>query len=120
MTIPFIDYELYIKVKNSPVLEDTVVHPKGILTQSRTSHIPSNFIGKTIAVYNGKKHKPLKITHKMIGQKLGQFVLTKKIGSSIHNSERNRKRKEKQRRKITQRKVRKTSPVKQKSVSKKK
>jgi hypothetical protein len=43
----------------------------------------------------------------MVGFKLGSIVLTKKLGSSIHNSERNRKKKEKIRRKITARKIRK-------------
>lgn len=53
--------------------------------------------------------------------KIGSFVLTKKLGNSIHNSDHNRKVKEKARRKITQKKVRKTATtVKSTATPKKK
>jgi hypothetical protein len=57
----------------------------------------------------------------MIGYPLGAFVFTKKLGKSIHNSEKNRKQKEKMRRKITAKKVRKPkTAAKQKSSKTKK
>ena len=51
----------------------------------------------------------------MIGHKLGEFIFTKKLGSSIHDSEDNAKRREKLRRKITQKKIRKAPTTKKSS-----
>lgn len=45
----------------------------------------------------------------MVYHKLGAFAFTKKLGASIHNSEHNRKKIAKIKRKITQKKVRKTT-----------
>jgi small subunit ribosomal protein S19 len=35
------------------------------------------FIGKTIGVHNGRKFIPVFITENMVGQKLGEFSLTR-------------------------------------------
>jgi len=39
------------------------------------------------------------LTHEMIGHKLGEFSLTKRIGARIHKTERNTKRKNKNKQK---------------------
>lgn len=117
MKIPFVDYKLYTAVLNNESILATDLKQANesvtvSLTKSRSSTIVYNFVNRIISVYNGKTFKRIKIKENMIGHKLGEFVLTKNLGSSIHNSEKNRKKKEKMRRKITQRKVRKPTAVK--------
>jgi len=106
MKHPFIDYELY---KNSFSTKANITHADNIKTTSRSSTILQRFVGKTFSIHNGKSFEHITITSTMVGQKLGTFVLTKKLGNSIHNSDHNRKVKEKARRKITAKKVRKTT-----------
>ena len=48
-----------------------------IKTWSRRSTIFPNFVGLTIAVYDGRKHIPLYVTEDMVGHKLGEFVATR-------------------------------------------
>ena len=48
-----------------------------IKTWSRRSTIVPEFIGKTVAVHNGKKFIPIFITENMVGQKLREISLTR-------------------------------------------
>ena len=48
-----------------------------IKTWSRASTIFPDFIGHTIAVYDGRKHVPVYITESMVGHKLGEFAPTR-------------------------------------------
>jgi small subunit ribosomal protein S19 len=48
-----------------------------IKTWSRRSVILPSFVGKTIAVHNGKTHIPIYVTENMVGHKLGEFALTR-------------------------------------------
>lgn len=48
-----------------------------IQTWSRRSTIYPEFIGHTIAVYNGKVHVPVYVTEDMVGHKLGEFSPTR-------------------------------------------
>ena len=48
-----------------------------IKTWSRASTIFPEFVGHTIAVYDGHKHVPVYITEDMVGHKLGEFVQTR-------------------------------------------
>ena len=50
---------------------------KVLKTWSRASVIFPDFIGHTIAVYNGKKHVPVYVTENMVGHKLGEFAPTR-------------------------------------------
>lgn len=47
-------------------------------THRREMVILPQFVGKTIAVHNGKEFKPVKIEPEMIGHYLGEFALTRK------------------------------------------
>ena len=58
---------------------------KVIQTWSRRSTIYPDFIGHTIAVYNGKEHVPVYVTEDMVGHKLGEFSLTRKFGGHGEN-----------------------------------
>ena len=51
-----------------------------IKTWSRRSTIFPSFVEHTFAVHNGKEHVPVYVTEDMVGQKLGEFVPTRKFG----------------------------------------
>ena len=53
---------------------------KIIQTWSRASTIFPEFVGHTIAVYDGHKHVPVDVTEDMVGHKLGEFAPTRKFG----------------------------------------
>lgn len=60
------------------VLEMNEKNEKRVLkTWSRASTILPEFVGHTIAVYDGRKHVPVYITEDMVGHKLGEFAPTR-------------------------------------------
>ena len=58
---------------------------KIVQTWSRSSTIYPEFVGHTIAVYDGRKHVPVYVTEDMIGHKLGEFAPTRKFGGHTSN-----------------------------------
>ena len=70
---PFCDDHLLKKVQQANATNDKKV----IQTWSRRSTIYPDFIGHTIAVYNGKEHLPVYVTEDMVGHKLGEFAPTR-------------------------------------------
>lgn len=68
---------------------------KLIVTNNRASTIIRRMIGRTISVYNGKYHRRIQITRLMVGHNIGEFVVTKKLGSLIHHTKKNIKKKRK-------------------------
>ena len=58
---------------------------KVIKTWSRASTIFPDFVGHTIAVYDGRKHVPVYVTEEMVGHKLGEFAPTRKFGGHTSN-----------------------------------
>lgn len=117
--IPFVNHSLVSNVANIEIKLSDVDFSKYVdsrsyitITKSRASTILYNFIDHGISVYNGKYYQRCHIISDQVGLKLGSLTLTKKLGTSIHNSERNAKRMAKMRRKITARKIRKTKIVK--------
>ncbi len=70
---PFVDEHLMNKVEAQKDLSKKKV----IKTWSRRSTIFPNFIGYTIAVYDGRKHVPVYIQEDMVGHKLGEFAPTR-------------------------------------------
>ncbi len=70
---PFCDGHLMKKVEAHIANGDKKV----IQTWSRRSTIFPNFIGLTIAVYNGREHVPVYVTEDMVGHKLGEFAPTR-------------------------------------------
>ena len=52
-----------------------------IKTRSRRSMITPEFVGRTFAVYNGRKFIPVFITEHMAGHKLGEFAPTRTFRS---------------------------------------
>ena len=72
---PFADASLLKKVDEMNTKGDN--QKEVIKTWSRRSTIYPNFVGNTIAVYDGRKHVPVYVTEDMVGHKLGEFVLTR-------------------------------------------
>lgn len=84
---PFVDKHLFDKVAKMNKLNEKRV----IQTWSRRSTILPEFIGLTIAVYNGREHIPVHITENHVGHKLGEFSPTRKYIS--HDKDKKGKRK---------------------------
>lgn len=70
---PFADDHLIKKVEALNESDKKQV----IKTWSRRSTIFPNFVGHTIAVYDGRKHVPVYVTEDMVGHKLGEFAPTR-------------------------------------------
>ena len=70
---PFIHYKLMKRVKDAQANQTKSV----IKTWSRASTITPDFVGLTIAVYNGMKFIPVYVTENMVGHKLGEFAPTR-------------------------------------------
>ncbi len=70
---PFVDEHLMKKVVEMNEKDDKRV----IKTWSRRSTIFPEFIGNTLAVYDGRKHVPVYISEDMVGHKLGEFAPTR-------------------------------------------
>ena len=70
---PFCDLHLLNKVQKQ---NDTSTK-KVIQTWSRRSTVFPDFVGHTIAVYNGKSHVPVYVTEDMVGHKFGEFAPTR-------------------------------------------
>ncbi|MFA8438916.1 30S ribosomal protein S19 [Pueribacillus sp. YX66] len=70
---PFVDDHLMKKVEALNEKNEKRV----IKTWSRRSTIFPEFIGHTIAVYDGRKHVPVYISEDMVGHKLGEFAPTR-------------------------------------------
>ncbi len=73
---PFVDPKLLKKVEALGTDDRTIIK-----TWARASSIPPEFVGRTIAVHNGKVHTPVFITENMVGHKLGEFSPTRKFRS---------------------------------------
>lgn len=71
---PFVDFKLARKVSALADSDRTIIK-----TWARASTISPEFVGKTIAVHNGKVHVPVFITENMVGHRLGEFSPTRKF-----------------------------------------
>ena len=70
---PFVDNNL---IKKAEKLSESG-RKEVIKTWSRASMIIPDFVGQTIAVYNGRQFVPVYITENMVGHKLGEFSPTR-------------------------------------------
>ena len=66
---PYIDERLLEKVLKAKERGDR----QPVKTWSRRSTISPEFIGMTIAVYDGRRHIPVFVVENMVGHKLGEF-----------------------------------------------
>lgn len=70
---PFVDDFLFKKMEELNASGKKTV----VKTWSRRSTIFPEFVGHTIAVYDGRKHVPVYVTEDMVGHKLGEFAPTR-------------------------------------------
>ena len=70
---PFVETKLYKRIEAMNEKNEKKV----IKTWSRASTIFPEFVGHTIAVYDGRKHIPVYVTEDMVGHKLGEFAQTR-------------------------------------------
>jgi small subunit ribosomal protein S19 len=73
---PFVDPKLAKKVEALAKDDRTIIK-----TWARSSTISPEFVGRTIAVHNGKVHVPVFVSENMVGHKLGEFAPTRKFRS---------------------------------------
>jgi ribosomal protein S19 len=85
---PFCDAHLMKKVEEQAESTKKQV----IKTWSRRSTIFPNFIGLTIAVYDGRKHVPVYVQEDMVGHKLGEFVPTRTYKGHAADDKKSKKR----------------------------
>ena len=71
--VPFVAPELIKRVRELKEKGDKKV----LRTWSRASTIYPDFVGHTIAVYDGRKHVPVYVTEDMVGHKFGEFAPTR-------------------------------------------
>lgn len=67
---------------------------KAVITRIRDLMITKNLLATkpTLSLYKGKSYSNIILTKRMIGHKIGEFSITKRLGAKIHDSTRNRKR----------------------------
>mgnify|MGYP000243510814 FL=1 len=70
---PYVEQRLLARVQTMNQKNEKQV----LKTWSRASVIFPDFIGHTIAVYNGKKHIPVFISENMVGHRLGECAPTR-------------------------------------------
>jgi small subunit ribosomal protein S19 len=81
---PYVEPRLLARVQTM-----NKVNQKQVLkTWSRASVIFPDFIGHTIAVYNGRKHIPVFISENMVGHRLGEFAPTRNYRGHGRHTER--------------------------------
>ena len=71
--MPYVSWSLMKKVRNSELRK------RQIKTWSRRSTVYPEFVGCTFLVYNGKGFMPVLVVENMVGRKLGEFALTRKL-----------------------------------------
>jgi small subunit ribosomal protein S19 len=84
---PYINFKLEKKVLQAGDSKKKSV----IKTWSRGSMISPDFVGQTIAVYNGNKFIPVYITENMVGHKLGEFAPTRIFRGHAGNKDKGKK-----------------------------
>lgn len=70
---PFVEAKLFSRVQEMNEKGEKRV----LKTWSRASTIFPEFVGHTIAVYDGRKHVPVYVVEDMVGHKLGEFAPTR-------------------------------------------
>ena len=85
---PFADGHLLKKIDALNAAGDKSV----VKTWSRRSTIFPNFVGQTIAVYDGRKHVPVYIQEDMVGHKLGEFAPTRTYRGHVNDDKKSKRK----------------------------
>ena len=70
---PYVDENLLKKIEKMNASGEKKV----IKTWARSSVITPEFVGHTLAVYNGKQFIPIYLAENMVGHRLGEFAPTR-------------------------------------------
>jgi small subunit ribosomal protein S19 len=81
---PYVEQRLLTRVQTMNRNNEKQV----LKTWSRASVIFPDFIGHTIAVYNGRKHVPVFVSENMVGHRLGEFAPTRSYRGHGRHTER--------------------------------
>jgi small subunit ribosomal protein S19 len=81
---PYVEQRLLARVQTMNRNNEKQV----LKTWSRASVIFPDFIGHTVAVYNGRKHVPVFISENMVGHRLGEFAPTRSYRGHGRHTER--------------------------------
>ena len=81
---PYVEQRLLARVQTMNRNSEKQV----LKTWSRASVIFPDFIGHTVAVYNGRKHVPVFISENMVGHRLGEFAPTRSFRGHGRHTER--------------------------------
>ena len=81
---PYVEQRLLARVQTMNRNNEKQV----LKTWSRASVIFPDFIGHTIAVYNGRTHVPVFISENMVGHRLGEFAPTRNYRGHGRHTER--------------------------------
>lgn len=81
---PYVEERLLTRVQAMNARNEKEV----LRTWSRASVIFPDFIGHTIAVYNGRRHIPVFISENMVGHRLGEFAPTRNYRGHGRHTER--------------------------------
>ena len=81
---PFVEGRLLLRVQEMNKKSEKKV----LKTWSRAGVIFPDFVGHTVAVYNGRKHIPVYITENMVGHRLGEFSPTRTFRGHGKHTER--------------------------------
>ena len=81
---PFVEARLLGRVQEMNKRNERKV----VKTWSRASVIFPDFIGHTVAVYNGRKHVPVFVTENMVGHRFGEFAPTRTFRGHEKKSDR--------------------------------
>lgn len=97
--LPYVDRVVFALQNDEEYLRlsSNEKRPFVIQLNSRASTISEELVNRKVALHNGRKFIRVALTEDHIGLKLGDLVLTKQIGVSIHLYNKiNKKQKEKQ------------------------
>ncbi|MDZ4284608.1 MAG: 30S ribosomal protein S19 [Patescibacteria group bacterium] len=72
---PYVDAKLLKKISGKKP-ED---FKQPVRTWARRSQISPEMVGFTFGVHNGREHIPVFVSEEMVGQRLGEFSLTRKF-----------------------------------------
>jgi small subunit ribosomal protein S19 len=61
---------------------------RAIKSWARDCTVLPDFVGHTVAIYDGRKHVPVYITEDMVGHKLGEFAPTRTFRGHGSHTER--------------------------------
>ena len=88
-------YHLYKPIAEEDIKKVKALNESGkkevIKTWSRRSTIFPQFVGHTIAVYDGRKHVPVYVTEDMVGHKLGEFAPTRTYKGHVKEDKKTRR-----------------------------